>query len=82
MSDETGKIDYHAGFYAAIRGEYRRASAGFEFFHEQELGSAPVRMDMLLIKRGDGGELTDAIGRAFRMFNVLEYKSPATARMA
>ena len=76
MGEESGKIDYHSGFYAAMHAVYRHARADFELPHEQELGIKPLRLDMALVRRGDQGELTDAIGRSFRRLNVLEYKSP------
>ena len=83
-TEEPGKIEYHAGFYATINALYRHVRADFEFPfpHEQELGVRPLRLDMLLIRRRDRMKLTDAMGRSFRKLNILEYKSPATARMA
>ena len=71
--DETGKIEYHYGFYGAVRAEYDRAD--MEYLQEYELGDEPVRMDMLIIKH-PSPPLQDPVGSFFRTYNVLEYKSP------
>ena len=72
---ETGKIEYHYGFYGAVHAEYEPAHVQMEYLQEHELGDEPVRMDMLIIKH-DTAELKDPIGSFFRTHNVLEYKSP------
>ena len=73
--EETGKIEYHYGFYGAVHVEYETRRVKMEYLQEHELGDEPVRMDMLIIKR-DTTKLTDPVGSFFRMHNVLEYKSP------
>ena len=72
---ETGKIEYHYGFYGAVHVEYEPRHVKMEYLQEHELGDEPVRMDMLIIKR-DEDALKDPIGSFFRTHNVLEYKSP------
>ena len=74
VNDESGKIEYHQGFYAAMRLEYD--SAPVEIRKELQLGDQPVRLDLLIIKLNDGETLPDPIGRFFRKYNVVEYKSP------
>lgn len=74
MDAESGKIEYHYGFYGAVRFEYRALRERVDFLQEHELGAKPIRLDMLIIKRGEA--LKDPIGRFFRKNNVLEYKSP------
>ena len=76
--DESGKIEYHYGFYGAIHAEYEPKHVQLEYLQEHELGEEPVRMDMLIIKR-DSASLTDPIGSFFRTHNALEYKSPEDA---
>ena len=73
--EESGKIEYHYGFYGAVHVEYEPTQVHMEYLQEHELGDEPVRMDMLIIKR-DSAKLHDPIGAFFRMHNVLEYKSP------
>ena len=43
---ETGKIEYHYGFYGAVRAEYEPTQVEMEYLQEYELGEEPVRMDM------------------------------------
>ena len=76
MNEETVKIEYHYGFYAATHAEYHAFREVLDFLQEQELGVEPVRLDMLIIKRDGPNPLKDAIGRFFRKYNILEYKSP------
>ena len=76
MEEESGKIKYHHGFYAAAHAEYYAFREALDFLKEQELGIEPVCLDMLIIKRDGQNPLKDAIGRFFRKYNILEYKSP------
>ncbi len=76
MNEESGKIEYHYGFYAATHAEYHAFREVLDFLQEQELGVEPVRLDMLIIKRDGPNPLKDAIGSFFRKYNILEYKSP------
>lgn len=75
MKEETGKIEYHYGFYGAVHAEYEPMNIDMEYLQEHELGNEPVRMDMLIIKHEER-PLTDPVGSFFRTYNVLEYKSP------
>ena len=73
--EETGKVEYHYGFYGAVRAEYEPTNVKMEYLQEHELGNEPIRMDMLILKH-DRTPLTDPIGSFFKTHNVLEYKSP------
>ena len=75
MKEETGKVQYHYGFYGAVHTEYESSGVEMEYFQEHELGDEPVRLDMLVIKP-ESAPLTDPIGSFFRTHNVLDYKSP------
>ena len=75
VKDEIGRVEYHYGFYGAIHVQYEPTHVRMEYRQEYELGSEPVRMDMLILKH-DQTPLTDPIGRFFKKHNVLEYKSP------
>ena len=60
--EETGKVEYHYGFYGAVRVEYEPTNVKMEYLQEHELGNEPIRMDMLILKH-DRTPLTDPIGR-------------------
>ena len=74
MADETGRIRYHYGFYAAMKVEYDLVHARVKYEQEVQLGEDPVRLDFLIIKTE--GKLEDPIGEYFRKVNLFEYKSP------
>ena len=76
MNEESGKIEYHYGFYAATHAEYHAFREVLEFLQEQKLGVEPVELDMLIIRQDGPNPLKDAIGKFFRKYNILEYKSP------
>jgi len=76
LNEESGKIEYHYGFYAATHAEYHAFREVLEFLQEQKLGVEPVELDMLIIKQDGPNPLRDPIGKFFRKYNILEYKSP------
>ena len=68
------KIEYHYGFYEAVKFCYEDFGDQMILLQEYELGDEPVRIDMLIIN--NGAVLTDSLGKFFKKYNVLEYKSP------
>ena len=76
----VGKIEYHYGFYAATHAEYHAFRGVLDFLQEQELGVEPVKLDMLIIRQDEPNPLKDPIGKFFRKYNILEYKSPEDVR--
>ena len=79
VPEEQGKIEYHYGFYAAIHAEYEPTRVKVTFLQEYGLGCEPLVMDMLIIKHKKEEFLHDAVGRFFKTYNVIEYKSPEDA---
>ncbi len=75
MVEETGKIQFHEGFYGAVKARYSWQN-DFTFLQELELGNGPLRVDMLIIKHNADDVLKDDIGQFFKTYNVIEYKSP------
>ena len=69
-------LRWHPAFYAGIQIELREDADRLEFIQEHTLGTEPVRIDMLIIKKADKQPLHKNIGRIFRTYNVIEYKSP------
>lgn len=47
-----------------------------EFNREYHLSKEPLRMDQLIIEKMADAPLKNEIGRMFRTYNVVEYKSP------
>ena len=67
---------FHQAFYAAMKAFYEVEKAPVTYEQEKELGEAPVRLDLLIIKKSSDVELGDPIGKFFRLVNLCEYKSP------
>ena len=76
MSSDTekAKIQYHQGFYAAVKAQYQ-ARDDMVYWKDHELGELPVRPDLVIDKNSEE-PLLDPIGSFFRKYNVNEYKSP------
>ena len=74
MADET--LHWHNGFHAALQIELQGESAHLEFYSEHELYQMPLRIDTLVIKNSDDTPIQKNIGKIFRKYNLIEYKSP------
>ena len=69
-------LRWHYGFYAGIQIEFGEESDQLDFRQEVILGTEPVRSDMIIIKKEPGRPIQKNIGRIFRRYNIIEYKSP------
>ena len=73
---ENTKIQWHSGFYGAAELELSSDKEILEFNQEYNLSKQPLRMDLLIIKKMADVPIKSEIGRMFRTYNVMEYKSP------
>lgn len=75
MSDNVDKqmLDWHSGFYAAAKFEFRNEPFSFE--REYPLNKMPICIDVLISSKPDYVSEND-IARIFRRVNIIEYKSP------
>ena len=69
-------LRWHPAFFAGIQIELQEDAHRLEFIQEHALGSEPVRADVLIIRKTDDGALHKNIGKIFRKYNIIEYKSP------
>lgn len=69
-------VRWHQAFYAGLQIELADDSERLVFVQELILGNEPVRLDMLVIRKTDDIPVSKSIGKIFRKYNVLEYKSP------
>ena len=74
---EKTEIQWHPGFYGAAELELISNKDSLEFQREINLSKMPLQMDLLIIKKLADVEIENEIGRIFKKYNVLEYKSPA-----
>lgn len=69
-------LQWHAAFYAGIQIELEDEAQYLEFENEHMLSSKPMQLDVLIIKKDRERQIKKNIGRIFRTYNIIEYKSP------
>ena len=73
---EKTEIQWHPGFYGAAELELISNREELEFQREYNLSKKPLQMDLLIIKKLADVQIENEIGRIFKKYNVVEYKSP------
>lgn len=73
---ENEKIQWHPGFYAAAELELRQNCKELEFHREYNLSKKPLQIDLLIIEKLKDVQIQNEIGKLFRRYNIVEYKSP------
>ena len=79
MTNETKHkepLPWHPGFFAGIQIEFEEEAHKLTFENEHQLGTDPMRIDVLIIKKLTSESIRKNIGRIFREHNLIEYKSP------
>lgn len=71
MTQESGRIRFHYGFYAAMKVEYDIIHANVTYEQEIPLGEDPIRLDFLIIKKNDDAALSDPIGDYFLLLHFI-----------
>ena len=75
MEQKEQTIQWHPAFFAGIQIELGDEAKYFSFEAEHQLGTKPMAIDVL-IKKEKERRIRKNIGRIFRTYNVVEYKSP------
>jgi len=73
--DET-QIPWHPAFIEALQLELDAYKDVLEFKTELQLTTEPLRIDCVVIKKIKEVEIKKNIGKIFRTWNIIEYKSP------
>ena len=73
---EEAVLQWHPAFFAGIQIEFSEEKEKLTFENEHQLGTKPKQIDVLIIKKESENELRKNIGKIFRKFNIIEYKSP------
>ena len=73
---KTDKTYWHPAFYADIQIELSEDADNLEFENEHQLGTNPMEIDVLIIKKEADRPVKKNIGKIFRKYNIIEYKSP------
>ena len=75
MNTNDEKIQWHPAFDAALQIELGEETKYLEFDSEHLLSKKPMQIDVL-VKNERHVKIQKNIGRIFRQYNVVEYKSP------
>lgn len=79
MNTQDGKLPWHPAFSAALHIEFEDDLEHLHFHEEYPLGTQPMRMDILIIKKDPDVHIRKNIGQIFRTYNVIEYKPPGVS---
>ncbi len=69
-------IQWHPAFCAAAELEFKENKTELDFQREYNLSKKPLQIDLLVVEKLDDINVENEIGRIFRKYNVIEYKSP------
>lgn len=69
-------IQWHPAFCAAAELEFKENKTELDFQREYNLSKKPLQIDLLIVEKLDDVNVENEIGRIFRKYNVIEYKSP------
>ena len=75
MKETTKRIEWHPAFQASIQIEFEEECDKLTFEAEHLLSKKPMQIDVL-IKNEKHVKIQKNIGRIFRQYNIIEYKSP------
>ena len=75
-NDEKVRLQWHPAFYAGLQIEFAGEADKLIFEREHNLSTKPMQIDVLIIKKRADEAIHKNIGRIFRRYNIIEYKSP------
>ena len=77
MEEQPQKLlQWHAAFYAGIQIELEGEAKQLLFENEHMLSTKPMQIDVVITKKNKRKNICKNIGRIFRKYNLVEYKSP------
>ncbi len=68
---------WHPAFFAGLQIEFEEEKDNLIFESEHQLGRKPLGIDVLIIRKDESILPQKNIGKIFRRYNIVEYKSPA-----
>ena len=69
-------LQWHPAFYAGMQIELKQEAENLIFENEHQLGTKPLGIDIIIIKKDADIPIRKNIGRIFRKYNIVEYKGP------
>ena len=71
------RLQWHPAFYAGLQIELGKDAGNLIFENEHQLSTKTLGIDVLVIKKDADIPIHKNIGRIFRKYNLVEYKSPS-----
>ncbi len=69
-------LQWHPANFAGLQIELAEEKEFLSFEDEHQLGTKPMAIDILIIKNEQEHKIKKNIGRIFKKYNIIEYKSP------
>ena len=76
MVQNTGKLQWHPAFDAALHIELEEDLNILDIKNEYTLSKKPMQLDILIVKKEGSRKVKKTFGHIFRQHNIIEYKSP------
>ena len=73
---EETNIQWHLGVKSAVDLELAEERASLSYFRDFSLNQQALEIDLLIIRRESDQPIRNEIGRLFKKYNIIEYKSP------
>ena len=73
---EASATQWHPAFFGSLQIEFEKEADKLIFENEHQLSTKPMAIDALIIKKRSDEPIRKNIGRIFRKYNIIEYKSP------
>lgn len=67
---------WHPAFCSAIKLELVENKEDLDYINEYNINTKPIQIDLLVIKKSQDVSVNNEIGKIFRGYNIMEYKSP------
>lgn len=77
MKNRTNLLQWHPAFFAGIQVDLDDENSELLYVNEHQLGTKPKQIDVIVLKKNDNYQIRKNIGRIFRKYNIIEYKSPS-----
>lgn len=73
---EQPNFSWHSAFFAGLQIELEKEADQLIFENEHQLGTNPMEIDVVVIKKNSEVSINKNVGRIFKKYNIIEYKSP------
>lgn len=77
MKNRTNLLQWHPAFFAGIQVDLDAENSELSYINEHQLGTKPKQIDVIVLKKNDCYQIRKNVGRIFRKYNIVEYKSPS-----